>query len=351
MAKPPRSAPAKTSIAAARRVTAKDVAKLAGVSTATVSLVVSAKDSGRVSEATKRRVLKAVQSLDYRVDTNARSLATGISPWISLVVGNLNNPYFSAITMGAYESFGQDYQLLLSLSNPRALDNPLEALNSLPGQVQGLLTESWALPQILQSGISSHIVALDWQDKKTPPVSTVGFDLEPGINHLAAHLTDLGHRKFVYIDADITNPSFEQRRTLLKERLDRTSKSKITFRRERCMITLDSSAALMRKRYQTWQREGFTAVVCAADIQAFGMIGEAPRLGLSIPGDFSVTGFDDLPLSNVISPNLTTVRLSGRDLGFEAANVMKAMIANPEGGTMHVKLPSNLIVRSSTDRI
>lgn len=331
-----------------RHPTARDVAKLAGVSTATVSLVVSQKDPGRVSEKTRAKVLKAVHTLGYRVDANARSLATGISPWISLVVGNLNNPYFSAITMGAYEAFNQDYQLLLTISDPRSVADPLHALRSIPNQIQGFLTEAWALPLVARSGLSSNIVALDWQERTSPDVSTVGFDLEAGITDLATHLLDLGHRKVVYVDADIKDPAFERRRSLLEKSLKSIGGPKVTFRHERSVITLRRSAALLEEKYKEWAKEGNTAIVCATDIQAFGMIGEAPRLGLKIPHDFSIVGFDDLPLSSVISPKLTTVRLSGHDLGFEAASVMKTIINKPSSGHRHVKLPSTLIVREST---
>lgn len=335
---------------AGRNATAKDVARLAGVSTATVSLVVSSKDAGRVSDETRSRVVKAIEALGYRVDANARSLATGISPWISLVVGNLNNPYFSSITMGAYEAFDQEFQLLLTISNPRSLDHSLQGLNALPNQVAGFLTEAWALPLIMRTNLSSTIVALDWQEPKVAPVSTVGFDLEQGISDLATHLLDLGHKKFVYVDADISDPAFDKRRTLLQEQLSEQSKGKITFKHERSPITLANSASLLKQRHKAWRKDGITTILCATDIQAFGMIGEAPRLGLVIPDDFSITGFDDLPLSNFISPKLTSVRLSGHDLGMEAAHLIQSLIKKPASANKHVKLPSTLVVRESTGK-
>lgn len=331
-----------------RRPTALDVARAAKVSTATVSLIVSGKDLGRVSESTKKRVIETIQQLNYRVDTSARSLATGVSPWISLVVGNLNNPFFSAITMGAYEAFDSDFQLLLTISDPRSLDDPIQNINSLPNQIEGTLTEAWALPHVLNSKLSSNVVALDWQEPKFPAVSTVGFNLEQGVFELAHHLISLTHNKFVYVDADISNPSFDKRRILLKELLQQLSNGKAQFLRERCHISLQESAKLFEKRHKVWLQQGITSIICATDIQALGMVGESPRLGLDIPGDFSISGFDDLPLSSVGSPKLTTVRLSGRDLGFEAANLIKKIIRVPSRADEHIKLESRLIVREST---
>ncbi|MFC5745228.1 LacI family DNA-binding transcriptional regulator [Actinomadura rugatobispora] len=327
---------------AGRRVTAVDVARLAQVSTATVSLVVNGKARGRVSPATRERVLAAVDELGYRVDPVARELATGRRHSVALVVPDIANPYFSQLTKGVADRLGCGYRLCLIIADPSraGLDRIVTE------RVDGMLAEAPAVDVIRELDGRTPLVVLDRPAPGTDH-PYVGFALADGATELADHLLDLGHTRIGYLDADIGTPTFEFRRARMDERLHAAVGHGFTGPLVRSRTDIDAAAEAFTAAWDDWRAAGVTAVVCAADVHAYGVLRAAARLGVHVPGDLSVASFDDLPFSALTDPPLTTVRLSAGDLGFHAAELLLTLMQGTPAGPPPL-LPATLQIRSTT---
>jgi LacI family transcriptional regulator len=355
----------------AKRVTAADVASRAQVSTATVSLVMNGKADGRVSEATRARVLAAVAELGYRVDPLARDLATGRGHHVALVVPDIANPYFSQLTQGVAGRLGDGYRLQLIIApdaDPRAGTDRVVA-----ERVDGILAEAPAVDLIREVDGRIPVVVLDEPScepdepprgpepsggtgppgKTAPPGKAgppyVGFALADGATALADHLLGLGHHRIGYLDADRGGPTFPVRRRHLERRLREVLGFGFSGPDVRSRTDIDSAAAAFAAAWRDWRAAGVTALVCAADVHAYGVLRAASGLGVPIPDELSVAAFDDLPFSALVGPPLTTVRLSAFDLGETAAGVLLDLMEGREVDPGDTEpLPAPLRVRGTT---
>jgi LacI family transcriptional regulator len=330
---------------AAKRITAADVARRARVSTATVSLIVNGKADGRVSDGTRARVLAAVDELGYRVDTLARALATGQRSSVALVVPDIANPYFSQLTQGVAGRLGTGYRLFLFVADPA--HDPGAGLEGIAAErVDGILAEAPAADLISEVDGRVPVVVLD-QPSREDERPYVTFALEDGATALIDHLLDLGHRRIGYLDADSPGPTFEVRRVHLERRLREVAGHGFAAPAVRSRTEIDAAAGAFTTAWDDWRAGGVTAVVCASDVQAYGVLREAARRGVPVPGDLSVAAFDDLPFSALTGPPLTTVRLSALDLGFSAAGVLLTLMEGRPAGAIP-PLPAPLRVRRTT---
>ncbi|GAA3934167.1 LacI family DNA-binding transcriptional regulator [Actinomadura viridis] len=331
----------------AKRITAADVARLARVSTATVSLIVNGKADGRVSAGTRARVLAAVDELGYRVDAVARELATGRRHGVGLIVPDLANPYFSQLTQGVAAGLGGGHRLSLIIADPVRDPDPGSLDRLLAGGVAGILAEAPAADLIRELDGRAPVVVLD---RPSPEADHpyVGFALDDGALALADHLLGLGHTRIGYLDADIGAPTFEVRRARMERRLREAAGHGFTGPAVRCRTDIDAAAEAFAARWDAWRAAGVTALVCAADVHAYGVLRAAGRLGVAVPGELSVAAFDDLPFSAVTGPPLTTVRLSAFDLGFRAAELLVGVMGGRPMDAAVPLLPATLRVRGST---
>ncbi|GAA2433718.1 LacI family DNA-binding transcriptional regulator [Actinomadura vinacea] len=335
--------------AAGRRVTAVDVARLAGVSTATVSLVVNGKARGRVSAGTRERVLAAVDELGYRVDAVARDLATGRRHSVALVVPDIANPYFSQLTKGVADRLGTGYQLCLIIADPGRDPRSAGLDRIVAERVDGVLAEAPAVKLIRELDGRSPVVVLDHPAPDTDH-PYVGFALAEGAAALADHLLELGHDRIGYLDADIGGPTFQVRRARMDRRLQDVVGHGFTGPVVRSRTDIDAAAEAFAAAWDDWRAAGVTAVVCAADVHAYGVLRAAARLGVRVPGELSVAAFDDLPFSALVDPPLTTVKLSASDLGFHAAELLLELMEGGPAGSVAAPpvLPATLQVRGTT---
>lgn len=305
------------------RVTAAEVADRAGTSTATVSLVVNGKTAGRVSQANIDRVLAAVHELGYVVDHTASSLAKGTSNIVILVAPDLSNPFYGRVISGIKAELGNEYQLLLSVTgegrNPSAADvHRLVALRP-----AGLLVEAPDDEFLRDLPAGAPLVLLDAPGRETQ-APTVNFDLTGGIGALLDHLSAQGHTRIGYLDSLTRTETFELRRDLVESGAVERGMVCVSVPDAASLIDPDSAAAQFVKHWPRWRDEGVTALVCATDSHAYGVLGAARELGISVPDTLAVTGFDNLPASAIVSPALTTVELPGEALGRGAVRALRA---------------------------
>ncbi|KQS60791.1 hypothetical protein ASG36_07965 [Geodermatophilus sp. Leaf369] len=317
------------------RARASDVAARAGVSVATVSFVVNGKARGRVSEATQERVRAAVAELGYVANETARALATGRGHSIALLAHDMTNPFTAQVAAGVADALAGRASLVLALSTG---DQAPAFTDATASTVDGVLL-NWPGGATVATG--TPVVHLDDPDAPGPGVC---FDVEAGARALARHLLDLGHRRVRYLDAARPWATFTRRRTALTEELTRAGAD---VQAERCSIDLQVARELTLARWDTWRRDGVTAVVGATDIQTLGVLSGLTQLGVAVPGEVSLGSFDDIAFAAVAGPALTTVRLPAHELGRRAAELLGELI---DGGPARgqVVLPVGLVVREST---
>jgi len=307
------------------------VARVAGVSQSTVSIVLAGKAEGRVKPETGRAVREAARRLGYRPNIAARNLRLGRTRTVLLVVPTLISPIFGAVYTGAARVAGeQGFGIVVHPwdddASPARSPVDIEAID-------GVLASS------LGGGVAGFgdvpLVVLD--NDPADPAPAVNFDVAGGMRAITRHLAGLGHHRLGHLAAAVDTWTFHVRSEVL------TATGALTGR-EHCAI--DVAAAREAALALLDRPDRPTAVVCDDDLIAAGAYKAARHLGLDVPHDVSVTGFDDILVATALEPELTTIRLPAERLG---ARAMAALLACLDGhAPADVSLPGELIVRGST---
>lgn len=332
-----------------RRVTAAMVAARAGVSTATVSLVANGKTRGRVSEDNISRVRQAIAELGYVVDSVGSSLARGVSSIVVLVAPDISNPFFAKVIAGVRESLGADFQLLLSVTEAGEFPRADDIRRILALRPAGLLVDAPDAAFLEDLSTTGPMVLLDAPGLEAYAPS-VNLDVAHGARELAAHLASSGHRRVAYLDSVTGTATFTIRRTAFLE--EATARGMTVDPAHLISTTIDvgASAEAFAAAWPQWQQGGVTAVVCATDTHAYGVLQEARVAGVRIPDELAVAGFDDLPYSATSNPGLTSVHLPAARLGLKAGEQLRGLIEGRDLEQPQLTLESSLIVRGSTER-
>jgi DNA-binding LacI/PurR family transcriptional regulator len=328
-----------------KRVTSHDVARKAGVSQPTVSLVMSGNPRARVAGSTRERVLEAARELGYRPNLLARGLVSQRSFSLGVVVPSLDNPFFTEVVSGAERVAAQEgYAMLLCDTRQTPAARHLEALRT--RLIDGVILDpgsAAAIPRELLAEL--NVVVVDDPGGEFPGVSS---DVE-GTGRLAAqHLLSLGHRRVGFI-----GPATESRVFRLRERgfvavLRDTGVAIPSPWLRRAPATLAGGTAAMRDLLQQPARP--TAVFCVNDLTALGALKACHQAGVPVPAELSVVGCDDIEMAVVVTPELTTVHVPARGLGARAARMLVGLIegrpSRPGG-----PLPVELVIRGTTARV
>jgi DNA-binding LacI/PurR family transcriptional regulator len=324
---------------AKRRPTSVDVARSAGVSQATVSLVFSGSAAGRVSEATRARVKEAADALGYRPHAAARTLRLGRANTIALVVPDIRNPFFAAVLHGASEAARQAgvTVVLLDVENHRRQWQARARAAMAAGALDGLLLSSLD-PPTSRADLKSRLVLLDAGRSTRMP--SVKLDVQGGTTAALRHLLDLGHRRIAHLGSSIRLPTFIAREDAYHGALRKAGLGALDM-----YAPLDPEAA--RPTARDLLEQDPTAVFCDDDLLAAGLYKAARDIGLSIPGDVSVVGFDDIALARLLEPELTTVAVPAERLGADGVRQLLALL-NGTPPTARAALALKLIVRGST---
>jgi len=330
--------------AAPRRRTAADVGRAAGVSAATVSLVLNGKAEGRVTPETAGRVRAAATRLGYRIDRRGQSLATGRSGLIGFVAPDTANPFFGSVQMGVLHALGSAYQVLLMATDvgQGVARKNVEELISLGVDGMILFAVDPKFVADLHPGVP--VVLLD-SPIETDQFVRVNFDLVEGATALGEHLLKLGHQKVVYLEASTGSRTFAVRKDALSQTLHDAG---ATIASVTTRIDVDEARETTFTSWESWRADGVTAIACATDFQAYGVLSALHELGIDVPAQVSVTGFDDLVLSPVIHPALTTVRLPADEMGGKGARLLRDAVEG-RADLAHVEtVATSLVVRNST---
>lgn len=327
-----------------------DVARLAGVSTATVSRVLN--DPAKVTEVTRKAVLAAVEQTGYKVNRAARNLRTNTSKTILALVPNLSNPFFSNILSGLERALSAaDYSLLVTDSGEADLTAVQLQRFIDAGQADGLviLDGSIALSSLeeLQHSYPECpiIFACEWVEDFSG--SSVRADNALGIRMLVDHLWAQGHRTFGHVAGPASNVLSIARRQAFEKRVTELQGES----REDWIVAGDFSiaAGLEAASVVAQMKDRPTAWICASDQLAFGLISGLERAGVRVPQDISVTGFDNIEMAEVFNPPLTTIHQHRNKMGDKAARCLLSQLTHGDSGSDLVKtLPVYLVEREST---
>jgi LacI family transcriptional regulator len=328
---------------ASPRVTVKDVAKLAGVGTMTVSRVV--RNHGYVSDSTRLRVLEAVKALGYRPNGSARSLRLSRSETIALIVTDITNPFFTTIARAVEDVASETDFLVLFGNTDESETSEIRYMELILRKgVDGVLLVpaidgKEALEMAQKSGLPS--VAID--RTVSPRFDCVRCDSEGGASQLADRLLDLGHRRFAVLGGPESVTTSEIRIRAFNARVfDAGAKVEVL----RGKLTVADGERLTRQALASATTP--TAIFAVNNFLSFGALNAVKAQGLRIPTDISIAGFDDLPEAMVNFPFLSVVSQPAYELGAVAARRLFERILNPVMDAREIVLSTTFRERSST---
>lgn len=324
----------------------KDVALKANVSTASVSRVLSGKPG--VSAETEQRIRKVIEELDYRPNVSARGLAKRTTGNIAVIVPRgsfiLNNPFFSTILEGIAKGFDQtDYNILMSFTSLQ--QKRLLETRSVDGAILfSPRNEELSLEWLKSIGLPMVVVGSYLEDSPFPCVRP---DDEDGIRQAVTALYQLGHRNIGIINGPISSMHSVRclngyKSTLLELGLDYSSENVIEIDEFDGFKATEVMASFLSDHRK------ITGVVCSSDYLAIGVIKAATMIGLSVPEDLSVVGADDVPISNFITPSLSSVHVDLVGIGKRATSILMSMLQGKQLRKRDVVFKMEYINRSTT---
>ncbi|HET7627650.1 MAG TPA: LacI family DNA-binding transcriptional regulator [Bacillales bacterium] len=331
--------------------TIKDIAKVAGVSVTTVSRALNGYSD--VNEKTRQKIKAVAEQLHYSPNVLARSLVVKRTKTIGLIVSELsrseeNDLFTFAVLRGINDCAGElGYDLILFSTNPKKQKEKtytqLCRERRVDGAIiQGIRVDDPYLHEVLNSQIPCVLIDIPVESEFVGYVST---DNVLGAEKAVSHLLGGGHRNIAMMNGH--DQAFVSRERLkgFKKGLSRAG---VRFRKEWAVNGEFREAVAEKKTVDLLTKyPEITAVFCASDIMAMGVIKGARALGRRIPEDLSVVGFDDNILASYVSPPLTTIAQDEYQMGFEAAKLLVGMLERKDSPHKKV-LDSQLIVREST---
>lgn len=302
--------------------TLEDVASKAGVSTATVSRCLNAPE--KVVEDTRKRVLEAVQSLGYAPNFSARALAAKRTQTIGAVIPTMENALFAQGLQAFQERLGQAGFMLLVASSSYDPEVEAEQIRTLVTRgADGLLLIGHDRGEQIYRFLETQNVPVlaAWAFNTDRP--SIGFDNRAAMQDLAARAIDLGHRRIGVISA--SSVGNDRARERIEGILQAAKEGGLDVADVTVIETIYSVEAGADAFDQLMETVSPTIVICGNDVLAAGALTRARDWRLSVPGDISITGFDDMVLARVLSPKLTTVQVPHREMGIKAAEALIAM--------------------------
>ncbi|HEY2320092.1 MAG TPA: LacI family DNA-binding transcriptional regulator [Solirubrobacteraceae bacterium] len=318
-----------------------DVADRAEVSVATVSRSFTAPET--VREATRARVLEVAGELGYRPNRAARGLITGRTGNIGLIVPDLGNPYFHGVLKGAQaRARDADYAVFIADGQERATEEAA-LIAAMSKQVDGIVLCSSRLdPAALAALEPAPAVVL--LNRRVPGLATVTVDSAGGMRQAIEHLAGLGHTRCAFVSGPRRSWSNQERLRGLRAAARRAGAEIVTIGPVAPQFEGGVAAA------EPALASGATAVLAYNDLVAAGILSRLAALGVDVPRELSVVGFDDIALAAMLIPALTTVAAPTVRAG---AAAVEALLTRLQSGTETPpaddhELPAALVVRDST---
>lgn len=323
-----------------------DVAKMAGVSTATVSRFLNTPD--RVSEKTRKKVEAAVEELGYTPNFGGRYLASQTSRTMGAIIPTMENAIFARGIQAFQEELADAGITLLISTSGYNIEQEFEHIRTLIGQgAEGLLLIGTARPQstydFLERRNIPYVIA--WNHRWDGKHLYVGFDNHAAMRDLTHTVLEMGHRDIAMIAGPtIFNDRIEDRIAGAREAIGPCEDANLILKT--CssnyspILAGEAFAELMQLNPRP------SVILCSNDVLAVGAIMRAREMNISIPEEVSITGFDDIDVAEIVTPTLTTVHVPHRRMGEAAAAMLLKMRAG-DTNNKSIKLSTNTVLRES----
>ena len=337
--------------AAAKAPDIRTVASLAKVSIATVSRTING--SPAVSDRLSKRVWQAIEQLNYFPNTHARSLVSGRSRILGIIVENITNPFFPELIQSFEEiAVAHGYEILVSSSNgdPAVLTTCVRRM--LERKVEGVAVLTFGEEEPVLDQLSHNDIPMVLAEFKLehPKTSTILLDYTTGIHAAVRHLADLGHSQIAFLAGPRKLHSAVTRENDFRSAMKGL---KLPIQKQwviECDHTLKGGVTGFGKLQAL--KASPTAILCSNDMTAIGVLRAAYMAGLRVPDDLSVIGLDDIDFAEYTLPPLTTIRLSRTDLAKAAFEALRQQAEDPKNPKIQREflVSTSLVIRNSTGK-
>lgn len=329
-----------------KRANIQEVAKMAGVSPSTVSRALNGFPG--ISEKTRQKVIEIAKKLNYKPNYRGQILTTKSTKNIGLLITDITNPFFPELVRGAEETASESGYTILLGNTSESIDKETSYLEFFSrGPVDGVI--------ISASRISNeHIISLAEEGLpivvinrilEHPKISYVSTDMEKGGYIATKHLIELGHTKIAFINGPSHSEAAERRLSGYKKAL---AESKIRYDSKLVSFNVPVAESGYKEATRLLNTEDPpTAIFTYNDLMAFGVIRAVKDLGVRIPDDLSIVGYDDIFFSSFTDPPLTTIRQPKEKLGKKAVELLLKLMKGERQGIL---VEPELIIRNTTSR-
>ncbi len=324
----------------------RDVAKQAGVSKSTVSRVLN--QSRLVDPDTRKRVLETAQKLNYYRNASAQRLARGgRSDFFGLLISDIENPVFPEM-IKSFETAAaaKGYDLFLCATNYHLERTEAAVRKMIENGVRGVAIMTSSATEEIAVQFAARQIAVVVVDLEVTRrhISSITIDYSGGISEAVEHLAQLGHKQIAFIAGPDERRSARRYRETVVQALHKYNLCLQQI--VECDQTLEGGRAAVWNMAS--RSDPPTALVCINDLTAIGAMSALREIGVSVPGQVSVLGCEDIYMARFVNPPLTTVKLDRKCLGSMAFDVLDRMSRSKQRKGMETLLRTQLIVRGST---
>jgi LacI family transcriptional regulator len=323
------------------------VARLANVSIATVSRTINHVPT--VNAKIAKRVWEVVRELDYLPNTQARALVSGRSRLLGLIVSEITNPFFPELIQGFEDvAVEQGYEILIGSTNydPERMKSCIRRM--VERKAEGVAVMTFGIEEPLLDQLAGRKVPLVFVDvgPDRPGISLLSVDYHHGIRQGVQHLAALGHRDIAFVSGPLRLHSAQSRLEAFHRSVQECGIEIDPRRIVEGDHTMEGGIAAAEALFANADLP--TAVMCSNDMTAIGVLHKAYRAGLRVPDDLSVIGFDDIHITQMTTPPLTTIQMSCFELARAAVMALKAHVDGTPATKRNYPIETQLVVREST---
>jgi DNA-binding LacI/PurR family transcriptional regulator len=326
--------------------TLDDLARLSGVSRATVSRVIN---GGSVTPETRQKVLDVLETTNYRPNLAARNLASGKSGVVGVVMHiepqlTFSDDYFAGLLSGITDSLTAEAAGMMLWLGSRTKEETLDQILSM-GMLDGVIVTADTIDDPLVDGLRRSYLptVLIGHRRSDRDASYVDIDNEAAAMLMTDHLISTGRERIGHISGRVSSVSSRDRVVGFKRSMSRAG-----FEVDSLIVEGEYTPESGYKGAMSLIDAGVDAIFCASDYTAKGALEAIHNAGLRVPDDIAIAGFDDLRFAAELDPPLTTMRQDIQGIGHEAARSLLRLLDDPEGNPRRVLLPTELVVRQST---
>lgn len=326
--------------------TLEDVARAAGVSTATVSRCLN--EPGKVSEKTRDHVMQAVSKLNYSPNFGARAIAANRTGIFGAVIPTMENAIFARGIEAFQKSLVEKNGTTLVASSAYDPENEARLIRTMVARgADGLLLIGTERDPEIYTFLADRNIptVIAWACSADPNQAYVGFDNRAASERLVAHAIGMGHRTFACISAPTaTNDRARDRVLGARQAITTAGLDAAAMPIVETDYSIENGRSAFRQIAATASLPSL--IICGNDVLAVGAIQAATAAGLDVPGDVSIIGFDDIELATVISPALTTVHVPHREMGRLAGDTLYSLVKDATE-PIRIELETRLVERQS----